>query len=61
MKNKVKTALLCVARMAEKGFRPIVSRIYGRRSPSGIEEWKHVAFSWGQFGEDLIAWGILKN
>lgn len=50
-----------VARLIEAAIRPAIVRIcYGREVPLGVEEWKRVAFSWSQFGEDLIANGILE-
>lgn len=48
-----------IAGLVEAAIRPALARIcYGRTIPRGLEEWKRVAFSWSQFGEDLIAAGI---
>jgi FkbM family methyltransferase len=41
---------------------PILSRIcWGRKVPEGFEQWKHVSFSYSQFGEDLVIRAALQS
>lgn len=41
---------------------PVLKRIcWGRQIPQGHEEWKHVSFSWSQFGEDLMIQSALQK
>jgi len=42
--------------------KPVLKRIFwGRQIPQRYEEWKHVSFSWSQFGEDLIVQSALQK
>ncbi len=47
---------------ANRFINPLLAPIcWGRVIPEGYEQWKHVSFSWSQFGEDLVIRSVLQR